>query len=95
MVERKKGMVWTMTTTPSGPVIVSVIVTLGFIASLFALMYVPIDFKVTSGQAFLILIGGLAQAFATVVAYWLGSSASSAVKNATIAALAIPDKGQQ
>lgn len=74
--------------TPTGPIIVSVLVIVGFISAVGALMTLNIDFSATSGQAFLVLMGVLSQAFATVVAYWLGSSAGSAAKNATIAALA-------
>ncbi len=71
-----------------GPVIISTLVTLGFIGCVFALMILKIDFSNTSGQAFLILTGVLSQAFAQVTGYWLGSSAGSADKSAQIAALA-------
>lgn len=71
-----------------GPVIISVLVTLGFIGCVFALMILHIDFSNTSGQAFLILTGVLSQAFAQVTGYWLGSSAGSTDKSAQIAALA-------
>lgn len=71
-----------------GPVIISVLVTIGFIGCVFALMILHIDFSNTSGQAFLILTGVLSQAFAQVTGYWLGSSAGSVDKSAQIAALA-------
>lgn len=71
-----------------GPVIISVLVTVGFIGCVFALMILHIDFSNTSGQAFLILTGVLSQAFAQVTGYWLGSSAGSVDKSAQIAALA-------
>lgn len=71
-----------------GPVIVSVLVTTGFIGCVFGLMFVKIDFSQTSGQAYLILTGVLSQSFAQVTGYWLGSSAGSADKSAQIAALA-------
>lgn len=71
-----------------GPVIISTLVTLGFIGCVFALMILHIDFSNTSGQAFLILTGVLSQAFAQVTGYWLGSSAGSVDKSAQIAALA-------
>lgn len=71
-----------------GPVVISVLVTVGFIGCVFALMILKIDFSNTSGQAFLILTGVLSQAFAQVTGYWLGSSAGSVDKSAQIAALA-------
>lgn len=71
-----------------GPVIISTLVTLGFIGCVFSLMVLKIDFSNTSGQAFLILTGVLSQAFAQVTGYWLGSSAGSVDKSAQIAALA-------
>ncbi len=71
-----------------GPAVISILVTLGFIACVFFLMGIKIDFNQTSGQAFLILVGVLSQAFAQVTGYWLGSSAGSADKSNQIAALA-------
>lgn len=71
-----------------GPVVISVLVTGGFIGCVFSLMLVKVNFSETSGQAFLILTGILSQAFAQVTGYWLGSSASSADKSSQIAALA-------
>jgi hypothetical protein len=81
MVESGSIIAW-------GPVIISTLVTLGFIGCVFALMVLKIDFSNTSGQAFLILTGVLSQAFAQVTGYWLGSSAGSVDKSAQIAALA-------
>lgn len=71
-----------------GSVIVSTLVTVGFIGCIFFLMTLKINFSDTSGQAFLILTGVLSQAFAQVTGYWLGSSAGSVDKSAQIAALA-------
>lgn len=71
-----------------GPVVISVLVPLGFIGCLMGLMFVKVDFSQTSGQAYLILTGVLSQSFAQVTGYWLGSSAGSADKSAQIAALA-------
>lgn len=71
-----------------GPVIISTLVTVGFIGCVFTLMLVKINFSESSGQAFLILTGVLSQAFAQVTGYWLGSSAGSVDKSAQIAALA-------
>lgn len=71
-----------------GPVVLSVLIILGFIGCLFSLMLVKISFSETSGQAFLILTGILSQAFAQVCGFWLGSSSGSADKSAQIAALA-------
>ncbi len=81
LVESGSIMAW-------GPVVISTLVTIGFIGCVFALMVLKIDFSNTSGQAFLILTGVLSQAFAQVTGYWLGSSAGSADKSAQIAALA-------
>lgn len=71
-----------------GPVLISSLITFGFIGCVFTLMLAKINFTDTSGQAFLILTGVLSQAFAQVVGYWLGSSAGSSDKSAQIAALA-------
>lgn len=71
-----------------GPVIISTLVTLGFIGCVMGLMVVRVDLNATSGQAYLILTGVLAQSFAQVTGYWLGSSAGSVDKSAQIAALA-------
>lgn len=71
-----------------GPVVISVLVTIGFIGCVMGLMFVKVDFSQTSGQAYLILTGVLSQSFAQVTGYWLGSSAGSVDKSAQIAALA-------
>jgi hypothetical protein len=71
-----------------GPVVISILVTLGFIGCVMGLMFVKVDFSQTSGQAYLILTGVLSQSFAQVTGYWLGSSAGSSDKSAQIAALA-------
>jgi hypothetical protein len=53
-----------------GPIIVSVIVAIGFTMAINVMMFMHIDFSAVGGQAFLILIGALGQSFTTVVAYW-------------------------
>jgi hypothetical protein len=71
-----------------GPIIMSILITCGFIAAVFSLMILKVDFTLVGGQALLILTGVLSQAFAQVTGYWLGSSAGSADKSAQLAALA-------
>lgn len=71
-----------------GPVVISVLITGGFIGCIAGLMFARISFSETSGQAYLILTGVLSQAFAQVTSYWLGSSAGSAQKTDQLAALA-------
>lgn len=78
-----------------GPVVISVLVVVGFIGCVFSLMVLKIDFSNTSGQAFLILTGVLSQAFAQVTGYWLGSSSGSVDKSNQIAALAAAATGAQ
>lgn len=79
-----------------GPVVISILVTLGFIGCVMGLMFVKVDFSQTSGQAYLILTGVLSQSFAQVTGYWLGSSAGSNDKSAQIAALAgVPTAGKK
>lgn len=68
--------------------IVSGIVTLGFITVVLLLMTLTIDFTAASGQAFLVLVGTLGASFTQVVNYWLGSSAGSAAKSVQLAAAA-------
>ncbi len=71
-----------------GPVVMSVLIVTGFLGSLYGLMFVKINFTDLAGQAYLILVGILSQAFAQVTSYWLGSSAGSAQKTDQLAALA-------
>ena len=70
-----------------GPVIVSVLITLGFMTSLILLMTIKVNYNDVTGQALLLLIGSLSTMQVSVVSYWLGSSAGSADKSAQIAAL--------
>ena len=71
-----------------GPVVMSILIVVGFLGSLYGLMFVKINFSDLAGQAYLILVGILSQAFAQVTSYWLGSSAGSAQKTDQLAALA-------
>jgi hypothetical protein len=53
-----------------GPVIVSIIVAIGFTMAINVMMFMKIDFSAVGGQAFLILIGALGNSFTVVVTYW-------------------------
>jgi len=71
-----------------GAPVVSVLITLGFIATLLLLLTTHVNFNEVTGQALLLLIGSLSTMQVSVVTYWLGSSAGSADKSAQIALLA-------
>jgi hypothetical protein len=70
------------------PSLVSVIVVVGFFATLLILLKGGINFSDTVGQVLLILVGSLVAYMNQVVNYWLGSSAGSSDKSAQIAAMA-------
>ncbi len=57
-----------------GPVIVSIIVALGFTIAINVMMLMKIDFSVVSGQILLVLVGSLGTSFTSVVNYWLGAT---------------------
>ena len=57
-----------------GPIIVSIIVAVGFTAAINLVMFLKIDFSAASGQSLLILIGALGTSFTSVVNYWLGAT---------------------
>jgi len=69
------------------PSLVSVIVVVGFFATLLILLKGGINFSDTVGQVLLILVGSLVAYMNQVVNYWLGSSAGSSDKSAQIANL--------
>ena len=60
-----------------GPIVISVLIILAFVAVLFAFFTLKLNFNDVTGQVVLILIGTLGSAFTQVVNYWLGSSAGS------------------
>jgi hypothetical protein len=66
-----------------GVIIVSVLVTLGFVA----FMVAAIGHELKDNQTVQLLTGGLISSFTTVVQYWLGSSSGSKSKDETIQAL--------
>jgi Kef-type K+ transport system membrane component KefB len=66
-----------------GRVIVSTIVVAGFIGITVLYMTQKMD-GVPVPEILSILLGALATNFTAVVGYWIGSSASSSVKDATI-----------
>ena len=83
LVQAGSPMAW-------GAVVVSILVTLAFIANIGVLFTVKVQFTETTGQVLLLLTGTLSAAFTQVINYWLGSSAGSTDKSATIAALVAP-----
>lgn len=76
-----------------GAVIISVIVTLGFMVVCTAVFFLEI--RASMQQLANILFGGLLTAFVGVVQYWTGSTSGSQKKDALIAAQAasapVPD----
>lgn len=68
--------------------VVSIIVTVGFVACVFVLMAAKVELSGGAEKAFLILTGSLSTSFGLVVNYWLGSSAGSAAKTELLAAIA-------
>ena len=57
-----------------GPIIVSIIVTIGFTVAINIMMFMKVDFSAASGQALLIMVGALGTSFTSVVNYWLGAT---------------------
>lgn len=76
-----------MTLNDWGRVLVSVIVTSGFMGVLILVITTK-----TQGNAppevMLVMLGALGAAFGQVVSFWVGSSSSSATKDATINTMA-------
>jgi hypothetical protein len=66
-----------------GRVIVSVVVVTGFMWILVLILTTKVQGTATS-EVQLVMLGALGAAFGQVVSYWVGSSASSSVKDATI-----------
>lgn len=69
----------------AGPVIISLVVSIGF----FAMLWIVLKVKVPDGSADLanILLGGLSISFGQVINYWCGSSKGSADKTRLMAPL--------
>lgn len=86
MEDRKSAREQTMNLAGQGSPIawgapaVSFVVTLGFMGLTGALMFRAVP----DTQAFLLIVGAMIAAFTQVVAYWLGSSVGSKVKDATL-----------
>ncbi len=70
-----------------GKVLVSVIVVTGFITVLILVLTTKMQGNATS-EVLLVMLGALAAGFQQVVSYWVGSSASSSAKDATISNMA-------
>lgn len=68
-----------------GAVIVSTIVTTGFLAVVVLWLVRPINITGEALTVLNILVGSLSAAFTTVVSYYLGSSAGSARKDERLA----------
>ena len=66
-----------------GRVLVSIIVVAGFLTIVVLVLTTKMQGNATS-EVLLVLLGALAAAFGQVTSYWVGSSASSSAKDATI-----------
>jgi len=73
----------------NGQVIVSIVVTIGFVILLFLWILRPVSIAAGAASEVLnVLVGSLAAAFGQVVSYWLGSSVGSRDKDETLKELA-------
>jgi len=80
--------------------LLSIIITLGFMALVFLLMFYPAAKDATGkdvavNQVFNIALGALATAFATVIAFHFGSSSGSKEKDAVLAERSAQDAKRQ
>ena len=66
-----------------GRIVVSVVVVIGFMCVLILILTTKMQGTATS-EVQLVMLGALGAAFGQVVSYWVGSSASSSAKDATI-----------
>ena len=71
-----------------GPVVLSVVVTLGFVATVWLVMMRPIPMDERQAAIANILAGALTAAFVQVCNYWLGSSAGSKRSGDAVRAIA-------
>src|SRR6266403_1372819 len=66
-----------------GRVLISIIVVIGFLGVLTLILTVKLQGNATP-DILLVMLGSLGAAFVQVTSYWVGSSASSSAKDATI-----------
>lgn len=69
-----------------GRVLVSIIVVAGFLTVVVLVLTTKMQGNATS-EVLLVLLGALSAAFGQVTSYWVGSSASSSAKDATISTM--------
>lgn len=67
-----------------GQILISAIVVMGFVASLFMLLAQPVEISQTVREVLLVLVGNLSAMFCVVVQFWVGSSQSSRDKDAML-----------
>lgn len=70
--------------------LVSMLVVLGFFATITVLLFRPVDIQPAIRDVLLVLVGVLASTFKDVTGYWIGSSHGSTLKTA-----ATMEKGPQ
>jgi hypothetical protein len=88
LVEAASPLAW-------GPVVLSVLVVIAFVVILSIWLVIPPTFDPQSITIFTLLVGSLSTAFGQVVAYWLGSSASSKDKDNALKVALIGSTQQQ
>lgn len=71
-----------------GKVLVSAIVTIGFMSILVLIITTKVEGQ-TTPEVLLVMLGALAQGFGTIINYWTGSSQSSSAKDDTIKEVAV------
>lgn len=76
-----------MVNEKSGAVLISIIVTLGFVTMLILLVLRPLPIGDATTQLLTLLVGVLAAQFANTVQFWLGSSIGSKGKDEVISNL--------
>jgi len=69
-----------------GRVLVSIIVVVGFLSILVLVITTKVQGNSPS-EVQLVMLGALATSFGQVISYWVGSSASSSAKDATISTM--------
>lgn len=67
--------------------VISVIVILGFFVFVFALFFLAKAIDPSAKESLTLITGSLISAFAGICGFWLGTSLSSAAKDATISTL--------
>lgn len=71
-----------------GKVLISIIVTVGFMSILVLIITSKVQGQ-TTPEVLLVMLGALAQGFGTIINYWTGSSQSSSSKDETIKEVAV------